>query len=116
LKAAYGVVGSPVNLAARLQGQATAGETLVSDSVREATEELISYELVGPVALRGFESPVPVWRFVGGHDRRNMGRAVPMVGRRTEIKLLWSLLDGVSDVGHGKTLYVRGEAALARRA
>ncbi len=114
LKAAYGVVGSPVNLAARLQGRATAGETLVSDSVREATEGLIAYESIGPVALRGFEVAVPIWRVVGEHAERNMGRAVPLVGRRAEIKLLGSLLDGVADVGHGKMLYVRGEAGIGK--
>src|SRR6202011_5132282 len=53
LKAAYGVVGSPVNLAARLQARASPGETLVSNSVKDAIEDLFELEAVGEVAIKG---------------------------------------------------------------
>jgi class 3 adenylate cyclase/tetratricopeptide (TPR) repeat protein len=114
LKVAYGVVGSPVNLAARLQGKAAPAETLVSNSVREATEELIEYESIGSVALKGFDIPIAVWRVVGDRPEPSLERAVPLVGRHAELKLLGSLLHDVLETGHGKTVYVRGEAGIGK--
>ncbi len=114
LKAAYGVVGSPVNLAARLQGNAAPGETLVSNAVREATEDLIDFEAMGLVVLKGLPAPVPVWRVSAERRERTTDRVVPLIGRRAELKLLGSLLDDVSENGLGKTIYVRGEAGIGK--
>jgi class 3 adenylate cyclase/tetratricopeptide (TPR) repeat protein len=114
LKAAYAVVGSPVNLAARLQGTAAPGETLVSNAVRESTEELIDFDALGAVELKGFTAPIPVWRVRAERRERSMDRSVPLVGRRAEIKLLISTLADLMETGHGKVIYVRGEAGIGK--
>ena len=61
----YGPIGTVVNLASRLCGEAAAGEILVSHSARTATEDLVEYEAIGPAILKGFAEPVPVWRVQG---------------------------------------------------
>ena len=114
LKAAYGVVGSPVNLAARLQGRAQAGETLVSDSVKQAVEQLVELESMGDVALKGLDAPARVWRVIGARSDRTSLAAMPWVGRRPEIAMLKSMLDGVAESGHGAVIYIRGEAGIGK--
>ncbi len=113
LKAAYGVVGSPVNLAARLQARAAPGETLVSSSVRDAIENLFELEPIGEVAIKGLDTPARVWRVLSERCERHLG-AVPLVGRRGEVKLLSSFLDGVLESGHGRVVCVRGEAGIGK--
>jgi class 3 adenylate cyclase/tetratricopeptide (TPR) repeat protein len=112
LKAAYGVVGSPVNLAARLQARAAPGETLISNSVRDAVENLVELEPLGEIAIKGLDAPAYVWRVIG--ERRVIGAAMPLVGRRAELKLLRSMLDGVAESGHGGVVYIRGEAGIGK--
>jgi class 3 adenylate cyclase/tetratricopeptide (TPR) repeat protein len=112
LKAAYGVVGSPVNLAARLQARAAPGETLISNSVKDAVENLVELEPLGEVAIKGLDAPARVWRVIG--ERRTVGAAMPLVGRRAELKVLKSMLGGVLESGHGGVVYIRGEAGIGK--
>ena len=113
LKAAYGVVGSPVNLAARLQARAAPGETPVSDSVKNAIEHLLAFEGIGEVAIKGLDAPPRAWRVLGERYERNID-ALPLVGRRDEVKLLNSILDGVVDFGRRRVVCVRGEAGIGK--
>jgi len=114
LKAAYGVVGSPVNLAARLQAKAAVGETLISNSLKRAIENIFELESLGEVAIKGLDASESVWRVIGERRERDVGTALPLVGRRAEVKLLRSLLDGVVESGHGGVVYVRGEAGIGK--
>jgi class 3 adenylate cyclase len=57
----YGAIGTVTNLAARLCGEAKAGQILVSSRVAGALEELIEAEEVGRLTLKGFLRPVPTF-------------------------------------------------------
>jgi class 3 adenylate cyclase len=48
-RAKYGIIGSPVNLSHRIQGQAQAGEVVISEEVYRRAEEK-------PPALRTFQT------------------------------------------------------------
>jgi adenylate cyclase len=61
----YGAIGTVTNLAARLCGEAGAGQILVSGRVAAATESLIEAEDVGALTLKGLARPVPVWSIRG---------------------------------------------------
>jgi adenylate cyclase len=61
----YGAIGTVTNLAARLCGEAAAGQILVSARVAGAVEGIIDAQDVGPVAFKGLARPVPVWSVVG---------------------------------------------------
>jgi class 3 adenylate cyclase len=61
----YGAIGTVTNLAARLCGEASATEILVSQRVAGAVEHLVSMETLGPLTLKGFARPVPAFRVLG---------------------------------------------------
>ena len=73
----YGAVGTVTNLAARLCGEAKAGEILVSQRLLGAVEALAQAEPVGELSLKGFSKPVPAFNVVGLRtpDVRGAGRA-----------------------------------------
>jgi class 3 adenylate cyclase/CheY-like chemotaxis protein len=54
----YAAIGTVTNLAARLCGEAAAGQVLVSQRVFSAVEEVAVGELVGALELRGFSRPI----------------------------------------------------------
>jgi class 3 adenylate cyclase len=61
-----GFVGSAINIAARICALATAGEVLVSGTIRELTRSIVSAEFVfvGRRQLKGLDQPVEVFRVV----------------------------------------------------
>ncbi len=61
----YGAIGTVTNLAARLCGEAKGEQILISLRVAGELEELIETEEVGPLALKGFQKPVPAFSVVG---------------------------------------------------
>lgn len=61
----YGVIGSVVNLAARLCDRAEPGQILISPRAKAAVEEAADLEEVGEVALKGFHAPVRAFNVVG---------------------------------------------------
>jgi class 3 adenylate cyclase len=58
----YTVVGDAVNVAARLQAEAQAGEVLASSSTIAATDGAVRCEAIGPRRVKGREEPVEVFR------------------------------------------------------
>jgi class 3 adenylate cyclase len=61
----YGAIGTVTNLAARLCGEAKAGQILVSQRVAGEVEEIIETEEAGPLVLKGFAKPVPAFYLLG---------------------------------------------------
>lgn len=61
-----GFVGSAVNIAARICALATAGEVLVSGTIRELTRSIVAadFVFVGRRHLKGLDQPVEVFRVV----------------------------------------------------
>jgi len=61
----YGAIGNVTNLAARLCGEAAAGQILVSARVAGAVESMVEADDLGPITLKGLARPVPVWSLRG---------------------------------------------------
>jgi len=57
----YAAVGSVVNLAARLCGEAEGGQILVDRRVLVAVEALVDHEPCGNLTLKGFHRPIPAF-------------------------------------------------------
>jgi class 3 adenylate cyclase/CheY-like chemotaxis protein len=60
----YSAIGSVVNLAARLCGEAKAGQILIDQRMRAALGDAFTTETVGRMTLKGFAQPVPVYELV----------------------------------------------------
>ncbi|HXM82102.1 MAG TPA: response regulator [Burkholderiales bacterium] len=58
----YAAIGNVPNLAARLCGQANAGEILLDGQTRQAVADVADTEPVGPLTLRGIQQPVPAFK------------------------------------------------------
>jgi class 3 adenylate cyclase/CheY-like chemotaxis protein len=58
----YGAIGTVTNLAARLCGEAAAGQILVSQRVCAALDGQVPSEPAGELVLKGFHRPVPAFR------------------------------------------------------
>jgi adenylate cyclase len=61
----YGAKGTVTNLAARLCGEAGAGQILVSARVAATVEDLIDLEAMEPLTLKGFRQPAATFNVVG---------------------------------------------------
>jgi len=61
----YAVIGSVVNLAARLCGDAKPGQILLSQRVLAAVAELVEVEPVGDLTLKGFHKPMAAFNALG---------------------------------------------------
>ena len=61
----YAAIGNVPNLAARLCGEARAGEILLDAQTEHDIASLVHTEPVGPLKLRGFFQPVPAFRLKG---------------------------------------------------
>jgi class 3 adenylate cyclase/CheY-like chemotaxis protein len=57
----YGAIGTVTNLAFRLCGEASPAQILVSGRVMAAVEGAVEVEALGPLSLKGFRNPVPVF-------------------------------------------------------
>jgi len=57
----YSAIGSVVNLAARLCGEARDGQILVDSKVHDAVTAFVDCESIGEIALKGIRRPVPVF-------------------------------------------------------
>src|ERR1700682_421200 len=108
----YTVTGEAANIAARLLEKAISGETLVSDAVYQATHHVVSYEPLGPLALKGVGHPVEAWRLTGA--RVSAPEAHALVGRRSELGQFRALLDACVNGVAGTALLIRGEAGIGK--
>ncbi|HXW80687.1 MAG TPA: AAA family ATPase [Acidimicrobiales bacterium] len=91
------VAGDVVNTSARLQSSAPNGCVVVDERTFRSTRDMIDYEELTPVELKGKRGPVRLWQATGtrnraGVDVEHRARA-PFVGRRTEIDLLRDSLE-----------------------
>ena len=66
----YGVIGSVVNLAARLCDRAERDQILISPRAKLAVEHIAELEEVGAVPLKGFHAPVEAFNVVGLRSAR----------------------------------------------
>ena len=108
----YTVTGEAANVAARLLEKAVSGETLVSDAVYQATNQIISYESLGHLSLKGVGHPVEAWRLTG--TRSSAPEAHPLVGRRAELGQFRALLDACVSGVAGTAILIRGEAGIGK--
>jgi class 3 adenylate cyclase/tetratricopeptide (TPR) repeat protein len=112
------VTGDVVNVASRLQGVAPTGGVVVGELTRRATGSQIEYEELEPVAVKGKEEPLPIWRAVGARSRFGVDveqrAAAPLIGRAHELNLLRDVFGRALRDGAPQLVTVVGEPGVGK--
>jgi len=108
----YTVTGETVNLASRLTGLASDGETIVSADIIATLGETADAEFAGSKQVKGLAAPVDTWRLNRLRDAAAHNR--PLIGRRTEIAQCMAALREARDGESGAIVYVRGEPGIGK--
>jgi len=119
LRVEFKAVGDTVNLASRMEGQAQAGTTYITEDTFKLTEGLFRFEGLGQRRIKGKQEPVNVYRAIAPSTMRTRfdvsaerGLA-PFAGRERELELL---LDGLerSKAGRGQAFSITAEAGVGK--
>jgi class 3 adenylate cyclase/tetratricopeptide (TPR) repeat protein len=113
----YTAMGDVVNTASRLQSMAQPGEVLVGPATYAATRDVIGYQPVGLVEVRGREDRVEAWRAVTalappGYRRRRT--RAPLIGRDTELAMIGHTIDNAVDRRRASVVTLLGEAGVGK--
>ena len=115
----HSIVGDTPNLASRLQALADPNAILIGDNTYRLLARRFDYQNLGDHALKGFATPVRVWRVLreaASESRFAATRAArhgAFIGRGEETALLldrWRL----ASQAHGQALLVSGEAGVGK--
>jgi tetratricopeptide (TPR) repeat protein len=112
-------LGDVVNIAKRLQTTAPPGHVFVGPNTYDATKNVIGYEELGALAVKGREAPVGAWRAIEalGPPGARPGRPrTPLVGRKAEIGLIWHALATAVDHNRPHFLLLVGDAGMGKTA
>ncbi len=115
----YTVTGDTVNVASRLQSAARPGTVTVGQRTMRATSNVVEYEELEPLRLKGKAEPVMAWeavRVAAVHAvRRNAPvQESPLVGRDGEIATLETLYERVVREGAPHLVTLVGEAGVGK--
>jgi class 3 adenylate cyclase len=123
----YGVLGSEVNIAARLMSKARPGQILASKRVADAAARSYRFEDLGAVELKGRQAAIPVFSALGDHPSRphdhqpgdHQGRPylttqAAMIGRAAERAALGARLRALQSDRVGGVVAVEGEAGIGK--
>ena len=119
LRVEFKAVGDTVNLASRMEGQAQAGTTYITEDTFKLTEGLFRFEALGEKQIKGKKEPVKVYRAIAPSTSRTRFDVsaerglTPFIGRERELELL---LDGFERAkgGRGQAFSIVSEAGIGK--
>ncbi len=86
------VTGDVVNTASRLQSAAPVGEIVVGEITYRSTRDVIDYEELEAVVVKGKPEPIPLWRALSARSRFgvdvDIAPSTPFIGRDFELDVL----------------------------
>jgi class 3 adenylate cyclase/tetratricopeptide (TPR) repeat protein len=108
----YTMTGDAVNLAARLDEMARAGETVISDDVYRAFAHVIDAEPQGSMPIRGLARDVAVWKLRALHA--SAGARNALIGRDGELRRFAGVLEDVASAPAGTTVLVCADPGMGK--
>jgi class 3 adenylate cyclase/tetratricopeptide (TPR) repeat protein len=106
--------GDAVNVAARLEQSAPAGEVLIGELTYALVQHHVEVEHV-TLTLKGKPEPVPAYRLIDVREVASPTYAgTPLLGRDREVRRLRETYDAVVAEGRPRLLTVAGEAGLGK--
>ncbi len=112
----YTVMGSAVNLAARLETAASPGEVFVGPETFKLTRHCITYEAVSPVSLQGFPNISEVYKLIAFNEDSydDPYTDLAFVGREPELAQLTSQFETVLEHDLSETVWLSGDAGIGK--
>src|SRR5262245_34273270 len=113
------IVGETPNIAARVQGLAEPNTVVISEATARLVQGLFECHTLGPQALKGVSTPVPVSRVLRESDVQSRFEVAirtgltPLVGREEELGLLrrrWAQ----AQAGEGQAVLLSGEPGIGK--
>ena len=112
-------IGSTPNLAARLQGLASADQIVIASSTRGLVGNAFELSDLGEHELKGIAEPVHAWRVVAvgaaasRFEAATHGFVTPLVGREQELGLLLDRWQQAQE-GEGQVVLLSGEPGIGK--
>ncbi|MDF0665384.1 MAG: adenylate/guanylate cyclase domain-containing protein [Nitrospira sp.] len=113
------VFGETPNLAARLQALAAPNQLIVDSATKRLVGGEFEFANQGTVSLKGFETPVQVWRVLGSKlsasrfESYRAGRLTQFIGREHETALLLGRWREAAE-GEGQVVLLCGETGIGK--
>jgi len=114
----YAAVGPAVHLAKRLEQAADPGTARISTETAQRTRGYTDVRPLGPVPVKGWDTPVPMFELLDATDRpswevRSAGSLSPFVGREPELATLSAALMRAT-LGRAQTVAVVADAGVGK--
>ncbi len=115
------IIGTTVNLAARLEKAARPGTLLISGHTYQHVRGIFDLQLLEPVTAKGFANPIPVYQVLRVKPRafhmftRGVaGIETRMVGRDVELLMLQNMFRDATEDAEGHIVTVVGDAGVGK--
>jgi class 3 adenylate cyclase/tetratricopeptide (TPR) repeat protein len=119
LRMDYTAVGQTTHLASRMEQAAAPGSILVTSDTAGLVDGYVVLESLGPVRVKGLESPMEVFEITRAGQARSRLQAAaargltPFVGREDDVLQMSRALERAR-AGHGRLVCVVGEAGVGK--
>jgi class 3 adenylate cyclase/tetratricopeptide (TPR) repeat protein len=113
-----GLLGSSINIAARLSGLAKPGEIIIGNETYNLANRFFDLEYLGELKLKGRACPEKTHKILGVKDkpqavRRIRGLRAALTGRDAELSKLQNSLAGLRE-GDGQVVLIKGDAGIGK--
>jgi class 3 adenylate cyclase/tetratricopeptide (TPR) repeat protein len=112
------VTGDVVNTASRLQNAAPVDGVVVGELTYRTTKDVIDFEELPPVSVKGKPAPIPVWRALAAKSRfgvdTEMRPVTAFVGRDHEMELLQTTFRRTVDGSSVQLVTIVGEPGVGK--